>query len=150
VFCCLCSNLWSRKGRRKCRWYARTLLMKWDTHSAYLSILNELKVEDRQGFKNFVHMSPFDLENLLKMVSPLVKLQDPTDISLLPTLWLIEMLQSLNIPRFHHYKPQETCMEWLKRPYTHAQVPEHKMFSLDERQQELCPIHVYDNWFYGT
>jgi hypothetical protein len=25
VLCCLCSNLWSRKGRRKCRRWARTL-----------------------------------------------------------------------------------------------------------------------------
>jgi hypothetical protein len=60
--------------------------MKQGTHRAYQSILNELKIEDRQGFKNFVRMSPFDFENLLKMVVPLVMLQDPTDISLLPTL----------------------------------------------------------------
>jgi hypothetical protein len=48
--------------------------MKRDTHGAYQLILTELKIEDRQGFNDFVRMSPFDFENLLKMVAPLVKL----------------------------------------------------------------------------
>jgi hypothetical protein len=64
----------------------KRFLMKQDAHGAHQSIRNELNIEDRQGFKNFVHMSPFDFYNLLKMVAPLVKLQHPTDISLLPAL----------------------------------------------------------------
>jgi hypothetical protein len=32
--------------------------MKQDAHGAHQSIRNELKIEDRQGFKYFVHMSP--------------------------------------------------------------------------------------------
>jgi enoyl-[acyl-carrier-protein] reductase (NADH) len=40
------------------------------------SVQNELKKEDGQGFKNYMHISAYDFENLLKMVAPLVKSQD--------------------------------------------------------------------------
>jgi hypothetical protein len=42
----------------------------------YQSVLNELKFEDHQGFKNFACMSPYDFENLLKMIAPVIKLED--------------------------------------------------------------------------
>jgi hypothetical protein len=40
--------------------------MKQDTHGAYQSILNELKIEDRKGLKNFVRIFPFDFEIYIK------------------------------------------------------------------------------------
>jgi hypothetical protein len=42
----------------------------------YQPVLNEQKTEDRQRLKNFVRMSAYDFENLLKVVAALVKLQD--------------------------------------------------------------------------
>jgi hypothetical protein len=55
-----------------------TFVLKRDTHSACRSVLNELKIEGRQGFKIFVRMSLYDFKNALKMDAPLVKLQDTT------------------------------------------------------------------------
>jgi hypothetical protein len=56
---------------------------------------------------------------------------DRTYISLFPFVWLNEMLQSLATPYFHCHKQQGARMvkNVLKRLYTHAQVPEHKMSS---------------------
>jgi hypothetical protein len=49
--------------------------MKRDTHGAYQSVQNELKNEERQDYKNFVRVSPYDFGNLLKIVAPFVKMQ---------------------------------------------------------------------------
>jgi hypothetical protein len=63
------------KERMKGRWWAQTFVLKQHTHGAYQSIQNELKIVDRQGFKNLMRMFPYDFGNLLKMVAPLIKLQ---------------------------------------------------------------------------
>jgi hypothetical protein len=43
-----------------------------NTHGSYYSILSELRIEDRRGFKNAILMTQTDFEELLNVVSPFI------------------------------------------------------------------------------
>jgi hypothetical protein len=43
-----------------------------NTHGSYYSILSELRIEDRRGFKNVIRVTQTDVEELLNMVSPFI------------------------------------------------------------------------------
>ena len=45
-------------------------------YGAYTNLLNELKIEDSQQFRNFIRMSAVELEDLLCLVGPKIQKQD--------------------------------------------------------------------------
>jgi hypothetical protein len=53
-------------------WWVQKFLKERISHGAYNSILSELHIEDRRGFKNIICMTSMDFEELLNVVSPFI------------------------------------------------------------------------------
>lgn len=65
-----------RKSRKKPRYWMRDFLKKRETHGACNSLLNELLIQDVQGYRNFLRMLPEDFEILLQRVAPIIQKKD--------------------------------------------------------------------------
>jgi hypothetical protein len=62
------------------------------SHGAYNSVLSKLLIEDRRGFKNVIHMTPTDFEELPNMVSPIISRKNTYFRQAIPTTdisWLL-------------------------------------------------------------
>lgn len=76
AYYCISNYKIKKRKRAKRRWWVRNFLSKKNSQGAYQSLMNDLRIEDRQGFKNFVRMTPADFEILLNMVAPHIVKQD--------------------------------------------------------------------------
>lgn len=63
-------------SRKKRKYWSRSFLRRRNQEGAYRSILNDLRIEDRSGFRNFVRMTPVNFENLLQKVAPYISKQN--------------------------------------------------------------------------
>lgn len=62
--------------KRNRRWWQREFLRKRQSHGACTMLLNELKLEDGSGFKNYCRLSVVEFEELLNKVGPHIIKQD--------------------------------------------------------------------------
>lgn len=60
------------RRRRRGTW-ARPWLGRRKEHGAYHALSKELAEEDPQGFLNFVRMDTKDFDDILQMISPVIK-----------------------------------------------------------------------------
>ncbi|KAF2891900.1 hypothetical protein ILUMI_14273 [Ignelater luminosus] len=71
----LCENYNKRKKKNRGGW-VREWVLRRENYGTYNNLLNELRIEDAQQFKNFIGMLAVDLEELLSKVSTRIKKQD--------------------------------------------------------------------------
>lgn len=63
-----------KKRNRSC--WVREWILRRENYGAYNNLLNELRIEDAQQFRNFIRMSAIDLEKLLCLVGGKIQKQD--------------------------------------------------------------------------
>lgn len=63
-------------NRKKRRWWTRPWIQRREELGASSRLLQELKEEDPETYKNVLRMSPPKFQELLELVEPLIKKQD--------------------------------------------------------------------------
>ena len=69
-------SLQKKRQKQKRRWWVRPRVERRSTSGAYNTLLKELRIEDPQQFKIFLRMSATDLEEILRVVGPLITKKD--------------------------------------------------------------------------
>nr|XP_022905462.1 uncharacterized protein LOC111417424 isoform X1 [Onthophagus taurus] len=75
----LVAEYWFRKEerkRKKRKIWVREWIERRNELGAFKSLVNELRIEDSQQFRNFIRMSSTELEDLLFIVGPKIQKQD--------------------------------------------------------------------------
>ncbi|KAF2896396.1 hypothetical protein ILUMI_09779 [Ignelater luminosus] len=71
----LCENYNKRKKKNRGGW-VREWVLRRENYGTYNNLLNELRIEDAQQFKNFIGMLAVDLEELFSKAGTRIKKQD--------------------------------------------------------------------------
>ncbi len=65
-----------KRRRRNRKVWTREWIRKRDRHGAYHQLLQELKLCDRNAYKNFLRIDEAIFETILELVSPIISRQD--------------------------------------------------------------------------
>ena len=67
---------YKQQKKRKRRWWLRPWLARGNAIGAYTNLMREISVEDPQLFRIFLRMSADNLEEILRLVGPLISKKD--------------------------------------------------------------------------
>ena len=69
---------YKQQKKRKRRWWVRPWLARRNAMGAYNNLMREISLEDPQQFRIFLRMTTDSLEEILRLVGPLISKKDAT------------------------------------------------------------------------